>query len=82
MQNNSIKLKLDLPHYTAVPLSYKSEESSRETIMPVFTVALLTIAKLRNLYRSLSTNKWIKKFGIQQMSFTENKLNRSSCYEK
>jgi hypothetical protein len=60
------KLNIDLPYDPAIPLLGKYPKEcdtgfSRDTCIPMFIVALFTIAKLWKQPRCPSTEEWIKK---------------------
>jgi hypothetical protein len=60
------KLKIDLPYYLAILLLgiYPMECESgfnKGTYVPMFIVALLTIAKLRKQPRCPTSDEWVKK---------------------
>ena len=60
------KLKIELPYDPGLPLLgiYLKEMKSvsqKSICTPVFIVALLTIAKIRKQFKSLSMDAWIKK---------------------
>ena len=58
------KLKLELPYDPAIPLLGIHPDKTiiqKDTCTPMFTAALLTIAKTRKQPKCASTDKWIKK---------------------
>ena len=66
------KLKIELPYHLAVPLlSARLEKSKawKDTCTPMFTAALLTIAKTRKQPKCPLTNEWIKMRCIYTMEY-------------
>ena len=58
------KLKIELPHYPAIPLlGLRTEETrtERDTCTPVFITALFTIARTWKQPRCPSADEWIRK---------------------
>ena len=61
---NSKKLKIELPYDPAIPLLGIYPEKTiiqKDTCTPLFTVALLTIARTWKQPKHPSTDEWIKK---------------------